>query len=401
MAICSLFAGVAIPNAAADPPYPLDKTLRMNQIQTMATHNSYKPGLIPQGLPPSMADRFPGATIEQLQAGLDYGHKTLTEQINNLGVRSVELDVHADTEGGFYTETPGLAEVGAPTRMDDPAWEKPGLKVFHVGQIDQRTTCVQFAQCLGELKQWSDQNPNHLPFMVLVEFKDTDPLGGEATPPREWGPADYDRVDAEIRSVIPKNKLVTPDDVQGKFPTLEAAVKANAWPTLDKSRGKFMFVNCNCVAPNDRQRLDYLRPDGSLKDRVLFPTSKPGNPDAAVVLADNPQDGKAIQELVKAGYMVRTRSDENTVEARRNDMTRANAAFASGAQWVSTDYPEPDPGRTNTPFQVDVPGGTPARCNPVNAPAACTSLDIENPDRLSHGNGGQGSVGGGSSVFGS
>ncbi|MDV6277919.1 Ca2+-dependent phosphoinositide-specific phospholipase C [Rhodococcus erythropolis] len=201
--------------------------------------------------------------------------------------------------------------------------------------------------------------------------------------------------------MIPKNKLVTPDDVQGKFPTLEAAVKANAWPTLDKSRGKFMFVNCNCVAPNDRQRLDYLRPDGSLKDRVLFPTSKPGNPDAAVVLADDPKDGNAIRELVKAGYMVRTRSDENTVEARRGDMTRANAAFASGAQWVSTDYPEPDPGRTNTTYQVDVPGGTPARCNPVNAPAACTSLDIENPDRLSHGNGGHGSLGGGRQTFGS
>ncbi|MDV6277918.1 Ca2+-dependent phosphoinositide-specific phospholipase C [Rhodococcus erythropolis] len=182
MAICSLFAGVAPPNAAADSPYPLDKTLRMNQIQTMATHNSYKPGLIPQGLPPSMANLFPGATIEQVQAGLDHGHKTLTEQINNLGVRSVELDVHADTEGGLYTETPRLAEVGAPTRMDDPAWANPGLKVFHVAQFDQRTTCVQFVQCLGELKQWSDQNPNHLPFMVLVEFKDTDPLGGEPTP---------------------------------------------------------------------------------------------------------------------------------------------------------------------------------------------------------------------------
>ena len=43
----------------------------------------------------------------------------------------------------------------------------------------------------------------------------------------------------------------------------------------------------------------------------------------------------------------------------------------------------PDPALS--PFQVTIPGGTPGRCNPVNAPAGCTSSDVENPDALRRG----------------
>ena len=56
----------------------------------------------------------------------------------------------------------------------------------------------------------------------------------------------------------------------------------------------------------------------------------------------------------------------------------------SGAQFVSTDYPVPDP-QIGTGFQVTMPGGMPARCNPITAPPDCTSLDIENPKFLTHG----------------
>lgn len=377
--LASLFSAVAA-NGAPEPglgkPYALDDTLRMNQIQTMGTHNSYHSGLIPQGLPPSLGAQYP---IDQITAGLDYRHKSLTEQLSRLGVRNVELDVNADPQGGRFVNTPMLAEVGAPTRMADPAWAEPGLKVFHVPQVDQQTNCVKFTSCLTELKQWSNKNPGHLPLMVFVEFKDIDLLHTDPNPPMpQWGPADYDRVDAEIRSVFAEDQIITPDVVKGHYPTLEAAVLDKQWPTLAQSRGKFMFVDCNCLA-GDRHRRDYLRPDGSLTGRVMFPTSQPGNPDAAVILADESvQNATRIRELVQAGYMVRTRSDINTAEARANNTAARDAAFASGAQWVSTDYPEPDP-RLDNNYSVQVPGGTPARCNPVNAPANCRPQDVENP----------------------
>ncbi|GAB3203531.1 Ca2+-dependent phosphoinositide-specific phospholipase C [Nocardia tengchongensis] len=390
--LSSVIASAALTSAGAGGPYPLDDTLRLNQIQTMGTHNSYHQGLIPQGLPPSLLAKYPDP---RLTMGLDYKHKPLSEQLSQLGVRSVELDVYADPNGGSFVDTPMLAEVGAPTRMADPAWAQPGLKVFHIPQADQQTTCVKFTTCLGELKRWSDANPGHAPIMVFTEFKDVDFLGTAPHPPiQQWGPADYNRVDAEVRSVLANNKLITPDDVKGNHPTLEAAVLAKDWPTLAESRGKFMFVDCNCLV-GDRHRRDYLRADGSLSGRVMFPTSQPGNPDAAVILEDESVPNAArIRQLVEAGYMVRTRADSNTVEARANDPAARDAAFASGAQFVSTDYPEPDP-RLNTGYSVQVPGGTPARCNPVNAPANCRPQDIENPDFL-HGSPGTGSSSGSS-----
>ena len=44
-----------------------------------------------------------------------------------------------------------------------------------------------------------------------------------------------------------------------------------------------------------------------------------------------------------------------------------DAAIASGAQFVSTDYPVPDPD-FGTGYMVAIPDGMPARCNPISAP---------------------------------
>jgi len=69
--------------------------------------------------------------------------------------------------------------------------------------------------------------------------------------------------------------------------------------------------------------------------------------------------------------MVRTRADADTEQARSGDITRRDAAFESGAHFISTDYPVSDPDFTD--YQVTMPGGNIARCNPVNANDSCTS----------------------------
>jgi len=79
--------------------------------------------------------------------------------------------------------------------------------------------------------------------------------------------------------------------------------------------------------------------------------------------------------------LVRTRADADTVQARTDDTTMRQAALTGGAQFVSTDYEVPDP--RFGPYVVKIPGGTPARCNPVTAPPACRPTDIENPRYLS------------------
>ena len=72
------------------------------------------------------------------------------------------------------------------------------------------------------------------------------------------------------------------------------------------------------------------------------------------MLNDPVADGDRIRELVAMGYLVRTRTDADTVEARSGDTTRREAAFASGAQLVSTDYEVEDPRWPG--FVTDLPG---------------------------------------------
>jgi hypothetical protein len=69
---------------------------------------------------------------------------------------------------------------------------------------------------------------------------------------------------------------------------------------------------------------------------------------------------------------VRTRADADTREARTDDPSRRRQAFASGAQWVSTDYPAPGiAARFGSSYRVRLPNHRPARCNPVTASRRC------------------------------
>lgn len=82
-----------------------------------------------------------------------------------------------------------------------------------------------------------------------------------------------------------------------------------------------------------------------------------------------------IQSLVRAGFLVRTRADAGTVEARANDVARRDKALASGAQLASTDYPEPDPRFAE--YTVRFENGVVVRANPVTGRAGRAGQDIE------------------------
>ena len=125
-------------------------------------------------------------------------------------------------------------------------------------------------------------------------------------------------------------------------------------------------------------RADYLAGHPSLAGRVMFTDSAPGTPEAAFVKENDPlADPTRFPDLVAAGYVVRTRADADTVEARSGDTDPRDAALASGAQWVSTDYPVAGPGLRHRLRRSQIPGGTPARCNPINAPPGCRAAGLE------------------------
>jgi hypothetical protein len=248
----------------------------------------------------------------------------------------------------------------------------PGLKVLHSQDIDYRSTCVTLILCLEQIRDWSLNNPTHLPLMVMLEFK-------EGVRPN-WGPVDYVEpvafdqglileADKEIWQVFERNHVITPDDVRGEFPTLEQAVVEQGWPTLAESRGKVLFAMDN----TGRHREIYLDGAPVLENRALFVSMEPGHPAAAFIkMNDALADHALIRDYVARNFLVRTRSDVPTSEARSGDTTRRELALGSGAQYVSTDYAEPSP--FGTGYQVILPGSNGvARCNPVSAPADCRS----------------------------
>ena len=351
-------------------PYPHDNQLRLNQIQVLGTHNSYHI----QPRPEVMA--FFQRLSPDLARGVAYTHIPLEQQFSNQGIRQIELDVWADPDGGKYTDPRALRLAKLPP-PDVPELLEPGFKVLHIQDLDFMSTCYTFVNCLKTIKAWAEAHPLHLPIMILVETKDDELPGNVWVVPIPIRAAQLDALDAEIRSVLPPSKLITPDDVRGSHATLEEAILTDGWPTLGQSRGKLLFTLDN----EGIQKTEYLKDHPSLRGRILFVSSAPGAPESAFVkLNSSISDFDAIQRVVAAGYIVRTRADADTEEARANDTRTRDAALSSGAQFVSTDYPVPN--LNFSTYQAAIPGGTPARCNPVSAPPDCTSLEIENPAEL-------------------
>lgn len=356
---------------AQDPGLPGDD-IRLNEIQVVGSHNSYH-------LLPSQAELDLRRSVIQSAADLmEYRHLPLPDQFQDQKVRQIELDVFVDDAGGRYAN-PLLRSAAGVTDPLDPVMGEPGLKVFHIQDVDYVSTCLTLEACLRAVKGWSDDHPTHVPIAILLELKDTPLILGDLpfVVPEPFDADAMDQVDSVIRSVFPPSQVITPDDVRGTHPDLPSAIADSGWPTLGESRGKVMFMMDN----GGSYRSTYLAGAPNLAGRMMFTNASPGDPDAAFIKRNDPDD-PSIPGLVRDGYVVRTRADGDTVEARENDTGPRDAALASGAQWVSTDYPVPDFGvGFETDYFVEIPGGTVARCNPVNAPPGCRSADLDQPTR--------------------
>lgn len=305
--------------------------IRLNNVQVIGSHNSYK---IPIEKP--LFNYL--LSLDSAKAkSLEYGHISLEEQLN-LGLRNLELDVFHDPLGGRFSNPKGIEIVKSmgkePFEFDtDKKLLQPGLKMFHIQDVDFRSHHLLFKEGLEVLKKWSQDNPKHLPIVILINAKDQKVEGTRE--PLEFTANALDSIDVEITSVFSKDKLITPDFVRGNSESLEKAILTSGWPNLEDVKGRFLFVLDEKEEKNNR----YLKGHVNLENRVLFVNSKEGNPEAAFRIINNPiTDFEYIQELVVKGYMVRTRADAGTKESRTNDYTRFEKAKASGAQVISTDY---------------------------------------------------------------
>ncbi len=295
--------------------YPLDDVLRLQHIQTKSTHNSYHV-------------ETPENSVQEWM----YTHAPLDVQLGIQGVRHVELDIRLNAS----------LEI---------------LEVYHLPILDEQTTCWKFTDCLSVLKKWSDAHRAHHALVIQIEMKDQ----VAADTAEKY----FDTLHNEIRSVWPDNRLFTPDELQGSEATLRDAVKKNGWPTLGEMRGQVFFT----LDDDGINRQFYTKNLTSLAGRILFPESSPTDPWAAIAILNNPLgDAAAIADALAANMLVRTFVD--------GTQEQHDAAMTNGAHFLTTDYPAPVDGMA---YWFDLPGGTPSRCNPVTAPAMCTSEAIEDP----------------------
>ena len=303
-----------------------ESELRLNQLQFVGSHNSYK-----------QAQSWGWATVlgwlnEDAAKALDYEHLSLAAQLD-LGLRVLELDV-------FYDPASGTFPVG------------------HVQLMDMNSHCSPLRECLAQIRAWSDAHRDHLPLLIMFNAKDQ-PIPRLPTP-TPFDSAAFGALDAVLEAGL-GDRLLRP-----------GVVGPGAWPTVAESRGQVLLL------------LDEGAPKRDFYDtgepRPLFMHLPESDPRAAIFVINDPlAEGERIRHLVAQGYLVRTRADADTEEARNNDTRRREAAFASGAQAISTDYYIPSK-RFESNYVVRLPSV--ARCNPVSAPGPCALEAFSDPVAL-------------------
>lgn len=309
--------------------YPKDGTLRMNHVQAKGTHNSYHLE------PPTV-----------VHPSHRYSHAPLDVQLEAQGVRQFELDLHRRVDGVF--------------------------EVFHLpGEIDQRSSCNKLTDCLQVAKRWSDEHPDHVPLIFWLEPKDLE---------LDWADERYQlfvgahaEIEADILSVWPRDRIITPDSVRKAHPSLPEAIRTDGWPTLEETRGKALFA----MLDRDEHRTAYVGDTTALAKKLMFVASSTPSDDYAAMfkIDDAMREAQRVRALVQAGFIV-TSNVDSVERSDADNQAKVDVTLAAGSHFSSSDLPAPVDGRA---YSLELPGAHPVRCNPVSAPVDCTSADLELP----------------------
>ncbi len=359
----SLFVLAAIAQATAAAAVSKPDSLgdrRLDQVQIIGTHNSYhqRPdGAVLAYLRTSDFADGPDWPGPRLARAIDYGHGPLEQQLD-AGIRALELDIHDDPQGTLLAHPPFLDALAAAGKKPDRPWDvsakmlQPGFKTVHKPAYDPRSSCPVFADCLSEIASWSKAHPDHFPIVLMIEVKADDPACA--------GLCDdgWKRLKKALSDAFDRS-LLRPGDVGAQ------------WPRLKNIRGRIMVMLLDQETHAHSYRAETDR-DGN---DIIFTAARPPkatplrpDPHDRIAILPTPTDPR-IADAQRLDMLVYTRADADTEEARSNDGRRRAGAFASGATFISTDYPDPDP--RFSPYEVRFDGGTFIRCNPVTARQLC------------------------------
>ncbi len=284
----------------------IEDGVKFNQVQFLATHNSYQIEATKQfkKLYYALGDLTFGIVNTEKA---DFTMDTLTEQFE-LGIRSVEIDIETVVKNGEIK-----------------------FVVSHDPLLDNTSSCYDFEKALKEIKLWSDNNPNHLPITVIIEpKKGIIPINGM----RNFTVGYANEVDKVIRDVM-GDKLITPSVMMGDYESFKAMREADGWLELKDTLGKVL------VLLHDTDVTDgYIEQDTSIKTQAMFPMlrfSDINESYASFIIDNNPADAinHESQTLNEQNLIVRTRADSFP---NYSDDRYAKADKCQ-SQIITTDYP--------------------------------------------------------------
>jgi hypothetical protein len=289
-------------------------------------------------------------------------------------VRALSFDIANDPRGGAY-KMPAIAGMAMELLDDDylATMKQPGFKTIHVIDVDYRSSCPALKDCLAQVAAWSRAHPAHLPIVITLKPNTAKtPMPG-ATTPIAFDAAALDALEDEVRGAFRADEIVTPDQVQGAHDSLRQAVLADAWPKLGAVRGKVIFV----LDGGEALAAQYQGARHALEGRAMFVAVNEKSPLASFVTIPDPiNDDARIESAVRKGFIVTTRADEDTREARLFNTERRDAAFLSGAQIVSSDFATADP--AIGPYRVSLKDNPAALCGAALAPETCVRFTDTN-----------------------
>ena len=294
----------------------LEKGVRYNEVQYIATHNSYKEDLTTFS---RIAFNIIGPVGGMKERQFEYSMPTLTEQLNS-GIRFFELDLS-------YMKRSGR-------------WE---IICVHNPILDNKSNAIDIKLAFEEIKLWSENNPGHLPLTIFIEPK-RDYLFLPTL--KELGPSGIKETEEIIKEVFGP-KLITPSRMLGSYNNFREMTEAGDWPHLKDMLNSVLFV----LFPNYSN--EYFERDPAMTENVFFisqwyhsfdEASENFNNNTLFIMTNEPDtlynDNYAIEVFLAKNYFVRTRLDFFPVI----DPARKQLSFDSGAQLLTTDYPK---GNTN------------------------------------------------------
>ncbi len=294
----------------------LEKGIRYDEVQYIATHNSYKEELT--FFSKTVFNLF-GGFFGMSERQFEYSMPTLTEQLNS-GIRFFELDlIYMFRSGGWKTVC-----------CHDPI-------------LDNKSHAFIFELALEEFFLWSENNPGHLPVTIFIEPKQDHlflpgmkPLGLEGI--RELEQMAVERLG---------EKLLTPGEMLGDSNNFKEMRETAGWPELKTMTDKFLFV----LFPHYNSK--YTELDETMRSQAFFMSkwyhaydeaAPDFNPNVPFIMTNEPDTlysgNNAIEYFLERNFFVRTRLDFFP----EIDPARKELSMKLGTQLLTTDYPK---GNTN------------------------------------------------------